>query len=59
MLSPHLIKVGIRENIDLIISSSYETKVGINHLNKLCDRLNLQTSCMGLGTLKLYEAVHL
>ena len=40
----------------IILSSSYETEVGMYHLAKLCTRLKLQ-STMGLDTLKLFERV--
>lgn len=63
MLSPYLIEAWQKSSapLDLILSSSYETQVGLSHLHKWCHRLSLTTRCMGLDTLKLFtsmEACH-
>lgn len=58
MLSPHLIAAWQKntQSVDLILSSSYETQVGLSHLHKWCHRLNLTGRCMGLDTLKLFTS---
>lgn len=43
------------KGVDFILSSSYESELGIYQLAKLCYRLNLPLKPMGLGTCHLFE----
>ncbi|MGE0198763.1 MAG: hypothetical protein AB7N99_04750 [Simkaniaceae bacterium] len=45
----------IQKGIDFILSSSYETEVGIHQIAKLTQRLNIPLKPMGLGTCHLFE----
>jgi len=45
----------VQDGIDFILSSSYETELGIYQIAKLTFRLNIPEKPMGLGTCHLFE----